>query len=140
MALAKRVVLFLLVNALVVFTISIITSSLGLNAYLRDYGLDQGSLMLFCAVWGMGGAFISLLMSRAMAKWTMNVQIIDPNTKDPELRDLIQVIYRLSKEVGLTQMPEVGVYQGQELNAFATGPTRSMALVAVSTGLLLCRR
>ncbi|MCW5821294.1 MAG: protease HtpX [Cyanobacteria bacterium TGS_CYA1] len=133
---AKRVVLFLLVNALVVFTISIITSSLGLNGYLRDYGLDQGSLMLFCAVWGMGGAFISLLMSRAMAKWTMNVQIIDSNTQDPELRELVEVIYRLSKQVGLTQMPEVGIYQGQELNAFATGPTKSMALVAVSTGLL----
>ncbi len=136
MALAKRIVLFLVVNALVVFTISIITSTLGLNSYLRDYGLDQGSLMVFCAVWGMGGAFISLLFSRAMAKWTMGVQIIDPATAEPELRELVQVVYRLSREVGLPQMPEVGVYQGQELNAFATGPTKSMALVAVSTGLL----
>lgn len=136
MALAKRVLLFVVVNALVVFTIAVITSALGLNSYLKDYGLDQGSLMLFCALWGMGGAFISLLVSRAMAKWTMNVQIIDPNTQDPDLRDLIQVIYRLSKEAGLSCMPEVGIYEGQELNAFATGPTRSMALVAVSTGLL----
>lgn len=136
MALAKRVILFLVVNALVVFTISIITSTLGLNSYLRDYGLDQGSLMVFCAVWGMGGAFISLLFSRAMAKWTMGVQIIDPGTAEPELRELVQVVYRLSREVGLPQMPEVGIYQGQELNAFATGPTKSMALVAVSTGLM----
>ena len=136
MALAKRVILVLVVNALVVFTISIITSTLGLNSYLRDYGLDQGSLMVFCAVWGMGGAFISLLFSRAMAKWTMGVQIIDPGTAEPELRELVQVVYRLSREVGLPQMPEVGIYQGQELNAFATGPTKSMALVAVSTGLM----
>jgi heat shock protein HtpX len=135
-ALAKRVVLFLLVNALVVFTISIITSALGLNGYLREYGMDQGSLMMFCAVWGMGGSFISLLTSRAMAKWTMGVQIIDPNTTDPELRDLVSVIHRLCKQVGINEMPEVGVYQGQELNAFATGPSKSQALVAVSSGLL----
>lgn len=136
MALAKRVVLFLLVNALVVLTISIITSALGLNGYLREYGMDQGSLMLFCAVWGMGGSFISLLTSRAMAKWTMGVQIIDPNTSDPELRELVSVIHRLSKQAGINQMPEVGVYQGQDLNAFATGPSKSQALVAVSSGLL----
>jgi heat shock protein HtpX len=92
--------------------------------------------MAFCLVWGMGGAFISLGISRMMAKWTMGVRVIDPQTRDPELQSLVQRVHQLAKSAGLPAMPEVGIYDSPEINAFATGPTRSRSLVAVSTGLL----
>jgi heat shock protein HtpX len=92
--------------------------------------------MGFCLVWGFGGAFISLALSRVMAKWMMGVKVIDPNTHDSRLQDLVQLIHRLARQSGLTTMPQVGIYESPELNAFATGPTRSRALVAISTGLL----
>jgi heat shock protein HtpX len=85
----------------------------------------------------MGGAFISLLLSKTMAKWMMGVKIIDPNTHDSQMADLVQTIHHLARSAGLPKMPEVGIYDSPELNAFATGPSRSNALVAVSTGLLL---
>jgi heat shock protein HtpX len=132
----KRIFLFLLVNALVMVTISIILSVLGVGPYLTKTGLDYGNLMAFCLVWGMGGAFISLLISRKMAKWTMGVQLIDPNTHDHQLRQLFQTVADLSRSAGLPKTPEVGVYESDEVNAFATGPTKSRALVAVSSGLL----
>lgn len=136
MALAKRIFLFLVVNFLVVVTISIITNALGLNYYLNDYGLDTGKLAMFCAVWGMGGSFISLLMSRAIAKMSMGLKVIPTTTTDPGLRDLLEMVHDLSRRAGLTTMPEVAIYDSPELNAFATGPSRSQALVAVSSGLL----
>ncbi len=135
-AMAKRVVLFLIVNFFVVITLSILANVLGLNRHLYANGLDMTSLMGFCLVWGMGGAFISLLLSRVMAKWMMGVQVIDPATQDPAQRQLVSVVYRLAQSAGLTTMPEVGYYESPEVNAFATGPTKSRALVAVSTGLL----
>ena len=103
---------------------------------MTDRGIDYGSLMAFCLVWGMGGAFISLGLSRMMAKWMMGVKVIDPNTRDPELGELVQTVHRLAQAANLPKMPEVGIYQSPEINAFATGPTKSRALVAVSTGLL----
>jgi len=87
-------------------------------------------------VWGMGGAFISLALSKVMAKWMMGVQIIDPETRDPEMRELVQMVHELSRAANLSKMPEVGIYESPEVNAFATGPTKSNSLVAVSTGLL----
>jgi len=87
-------------------------------------------------LWGFAGAFISLLLSRIMAKWMMGVRVIDPATRDPQLADLVRTVHRLSQKASLTVMPEVGIYDSPELNAFATGPTRSRSLVAVSSGLL----
>lgn len=84
----------------------------------------------------MGGSFISLALSRIMAKMTMGVQLIDPQRASGEERQLLETVYRLSKQAGLTTMPEVGIYESPEVNAFATGPTRNRALVAVSSGLL----
>jgi heat shock protein HtpX len=92
--------------------------------------------MIFCLVWGMGGAFISLALSRVMAKWLMGVKVIDPHTNDPELKRLVNTVYTLTKEAHLYDMPEVGIYESNEVNAFATGPTKKRALVAVSRGLL----
>ena len=132
----KRIGLFLLLNALVVITISTILNVLGVKPYITAYGLDYESLMVFCLVWGMGGAFISLALSRVMAKWMMGVQIVPAETRDPELRDLVQMVHELSRTAQLPAMPEVGVYESPEVNAFATGPSKSRSLVAVSTGLL----
>jgi len=131
---AKRVTLLMLVNLLVMLTIGIIFSLLfrGLAARL---GGNQG-LFLFCFVWGMGGAFISLALSRLMAKMMMGVRVIDPNTSDPDLQRLVQTVHHLARAAGLSTMPDVGIYDSPEINAFATGPSRSRALVSVSSGLL----
>lgn len=132
---AKRIVLFLAVNFLVVITISTLLSVLGIQPYLQANGIDYGSLMAFCLVWGMGGAFISLLLSKTMAKMSMGVQVIDPSTTDPTQQQLLQMVGRLAQGAGIP-MPEVGVYQSDDINAFATGPSKRSSLVAVSTGLL----
>lgn len=132
----KRIGLFLLTNFLVIITISIVLSVLGIRPYLTQHGIDYGSLMIFCLIWGMGGAFISLALSRFMAKQMMGVKVIDPETRDPNLQNLVRRVYRLCQSAGLSAMPEVGIYDSPEVNAFATGPTKNRSLVAVSTGLL----
>ena len=132
----KRIFLFAIVNILVMATVTIVTSFLGVGRYMGPYGMNYGDLMVFCLVWGMAGSFISLALSRVMAKWMMGVEIIDPNTMQPQQRELLQSVYRLADEAGLPARPEVGIYQSADVNAFATGPTKSRALVAVSTGLL----
>ncbi len=136
MAWLKRIGLFLAVNFLVIITISIVLNILGIRPYLNEYGLDYNSLLAFCLVWGMGGALISLAMSRFMAKMMMRVQVIPPDTRDPHLRELVETVHELARAARLPAMPEVGIYNSPEVNAFATGPTKSRALVAVSTGLL----
>jgi heat shock protein HtpX len=136
MALIKRVTLFLVVNFLVVITISFILSFFNIQPFLSHYGLDLKSLAIFCFIWGMGGAFISLGLSKIMAKWMMGVQIIDPNTRDPSMKAILELVYSLSKKAGLKAMPEVGIYPSQEVNAFATGPSQKRSLVAISSGLL----
>jgi heat shock protein HtpX len=136
MAMFKRVFLFLSVNILIVLTISFILNLLGIRPYLDARGINYQSLLIFCAVWGFMGAFISLALSRVMAKFAMGVQIINPNEARGSEKELLSMVYKLAQKAGLTTMPEVGIYQSPEVNAFATGPTRSRALVAVSTGLL----
>ncbi|MGH7971272.1 MAG: protease HtpX, partial [Limisphaerales bacterium] len=101
--------------------------------YFPQGGL--AGLAVFCLIWGFAGALISLALSRLMAKWTMGVQVIPPETTDPTLRQLVETVHGLARGAGLP-LPEVGIYQSDEVNAFATGPTRSRALVAVSSGLL----
>lgn len=132
----KRIGLFVAVNVLVMVTISLILNVLDVKPYLTPYGLDYESLMIFCLVWGMGGAFISLTLSRIMAKWMMGVKIISLDTRDPNQRELLQMVHVLARAAHLPVMPQVGVYESPEVNAFATGPTKSRSLVAVSTGLL----
>lgn len=131
-----RIFLFLLVNALVVITMSVIMSVLGVQPYLSQYGLNIPSLAIFCLLWGSGGAFISLLMSRAIAKWSCGVQVIPADTRDPSLAWLLNTVHDLARRGNLKTMPEVGIYDAPDPNAFATGPTKSRSLVAVSTGLL----
>ncbi len=137
MGFMKRIFLFLMVNVLVVVTITIVLNLLGVHGYVNaHYGIDYQQLAIFCLVWGMVGAFISLALSRFMAKMMMGVQVVDPNTQDPELQQLVHIIQNLARSAHLPAMPEVGIYDSPELNAFATGPSKSRALVAVSTGLL----
>jgi heat shock protein HtpX len=132
----KRIFLFFAVNMLVVLTISIILNVLGVRPYMTAHGINYQSLMVFCLVWGMGGSFISLALSRVMAKWMMGVQVINPATASGQEAWLIQTVHAQARAAGLPALPEVGVYNSPEVNAFATGPTRSRALVAVSAGLL----
>lgn len=136
MAWTKRIGLFLAVNVLVMVTISLILNVLDVKPYLTPYGLDYQSLMIFCLVWGMGGAFISLALSRVMAKWMMGVKIISPDTNDSDQRELLQMVHVLARSAHLPAMPQVGIYESPEVNAFATGPTKARSLVAVSSGLL----
>lgn len=133
----KRIFLFLAVNILVLLTISITTNLLGIRPYLNAYGYDYTQLLAFCAICGFSGALISLALSRWMAKMMMGVQVIDPqNPRSTAERDLLQRVNRLAQKAKLPAMPEVGIYHSPEINAFATGPTKSRALVAVSAGLL----
>jgi heat shock protein HtpX len=127
---AKRVFLFIVTNLLVVATITIILSILGVDQYA-----GVGGLAVFCLVWGMAGAFISLLLSRFMAKRAMGVQLVDGHTGHEELDWLHATVERLTRQANLP-LPEVGFYESAEVNAFATGPSRSRSLVAVSSGLL----
>jgi heat shock protein HtpX len=132
----KRILLFIATNVLVIATISIITSALGLHSYLTAHGIDYMQLAIFCAIWGTAGAFISLFMSKFIAKMAMGVVIINPKTATREEHFILDIIYSLSRQAGLKTMPEVGIYHSPEVNAFATGPTKNNALVAVSSGML----
>ncbi|MGZ3649837.1 MAG: protease HtpX [Bdellovibrionota bacterium] len=135
MAWAKRIFFFLIVNLAMMVTINLVLALLGVGPYLTRNGLDYTNLAEFCFVWGMGGAFISLLLSKVIAKWTMGVQVVNPDSPG-DLGNLVQTVYRLARAANLPRMPEVGVYDSPEVNAFATGPTKGSALVAVSSGLL----
>jgi len=131
---SKRIFLMVVVNILVVTTISLVLALLRAGHYFPEHGLT--GLAVFCLVWGFGGAFISLGLSRVMAKWMMGVRVIPPNTPDPGLRELVETVHGLARAAGLPTLPEVGIYDSDDVNAFATGPTKSRALVAVSTGML----
>jgi heat shock protein HtpX len=131
---AKSIFLLFVVNVLVMITITVVLGLLRVGNYFPAGHL--AGLAVFCLVWGFAGAFISLAISRLMAKWMMGVQVIPPETSDPELRRLVETVHGLARAAGLPALPEVGIYESPDVNAFATGPTRSRALVAVSTGLL----
>ncbi len=133
---AKRIVLFVAVNILVVVTLSIVMQVFGIQPYFTARGINYQSLAIFCLIWGMGGAFISLGLSRIMAKLMMGVKVIAPDSAQGEMGELVRTVHRLAQSAGIGKMPEVGYYDSPEVNAFATGPTRNRALVAVSTGLL----
>lgn len=136
MTVFKRVFLFLAINFLVIITLSLILNIFHVQPFLQGYGLNIQSLLIFCLIWGMGGAFISLALSRQMAKWMMGVHVINADTSDPDLRRLIATVHQLARDAHLPDMPEVGIFESAEPNAFATGPTKRRSLVAVSTGLL----
>jgi len=130
----RRIILFLAINCLIVLTISVILSVFNVRPYITRYGLNFHSLMLFCLIWGMVGALISLALSRKMAKWMMRVKLIDGSMED--YAKLYRTVERLARHSGLPDVPEVGVFASPDINAFATGPTKRRSLVAISTALL----
>jgi heat shock protein HtpX len=132
----KRVLLFLVTNLAIMVVLSIVLSLLGFGGYLGPDGqLLIGPLMVFCLVWGMGGALISLLISRMVAKWAMGIKLVNGKTGNDQLDWLHSTVENLARQANLP-MPEVGFYESPEVNAFATGPSKKRSLVAVSTGLL----
>lgn len=131
----KRIFLFLLTNILILATVSIVLSVLGVGSYIEESGMNYQSLMIFCLIWGFVASFISLLLSRFMAKKMMGVQVIDPKSPG-QYEWLLNTTHDISRRANLPAMPEVGVYSSPEVNAFATGPSKSRSLVAVSSGLL----
>lgn len=132
----KRIALFLATNLAIIIVLSISLRLLGFEGFLDKQGVDLNlnSLLIFAAVFGFGGSFFSLAISKWMAKKTTGAQVITQPANQTE-RWLVQTVERQAREAGIG-MPEVAIYQSPEINAFATGASRNNALVAVSTGLL----
>ncbi|MBK9427023.1 MAG: protease HtpX [Gammaproteobacteria bacterium] len=130
----KRIVLFLATNLAIVLVLSISMRLLGVEPYLNEQGLNLGSLLIFAAVMGFGGAFISLAMSKWMAKKSVGAQVISaPRT--PTEQWLVQTVARQAQAAGI-KMPEVAIWESPDVNAFATGMSKNRSLIAVSSGLL----
>ena len=129
----KRIFLFVLTNLAVVVVLGVVASLLGVNRYLTANGLNLGALLGYALIMGFGGAIISLLLSKPIAKWSSGVQVID-GSEGPDERWIVDTVRRFADQAQIG-MPEVGVFHGDP-NAFATGAFKNSALVAVSTGLL----
>jgi heat shock protein HtpX len=129
----KRILLLVGTNLAIMLVLGIITTLTGANRFFAGAGLDLGKLLLFAAIMGFGGAFLSLWMSKTIAKWSTGAQVIESPNSSTELW-LFDTVRRFSEKAGLP-MPEIAIYEG-EPNAFATGASRNNSLVAVSTGLL----
>ncbi|MDG1485142.1 MAG: M48 family metalloprotease, partial [Porticoccaceae bacterium] len=131
-----RIGLFLLTNLAIIIVASISLRLLGVESILANNGVDLNlsALLIFCAVFGFAGSFVSLLLSKFMAKRSSGTQIIEQPQTEQE-RWLVQTVAELSKKADIG-MPEVGIFPAQQSNAFATGWNRNNALVAVSAGLL----
>lgn len=133
----KRIFIFILVNLLVVVTISLLMNLLGVRPYLSARGIDYQALLVFCSIFGFAGAFISLQLSRWTAKRAMGVELLDLQRPGGATESrLVETVSSLCQKAGLSTLPEIGIYDSPEVNAFATGPSRNRALLAVSSGLL----
>ena len=130
-----RIGLFVLTNILVIAVASIVFSIFGIGNYVDETGLNLQALMVFCLVWGMVGSVVSLLISRWSAKKLMRVKLVSPDDMGAN-QALVRMVHDLAKAAGLPKMPEVGVFESPQINAFATGPSKSRSLVAFSSGLL----
>jgi len=130
----KRILLFLVTNVAVLAVLSIVMRILGVDQMLAANGQDPVALLIMAAIFGFGGSFISLAMSKWMAKRSMGVQVIE-QPRNAEEAWLVETVRRQADAAGI-KMPEVGVFDSPDMNAFATGARRNAALVAVSTGLL----
>jgi heat shock protein HtpX len=129
----KRVILFIATNLAIMLVLSITASLLGVNKFLTANGLNLGALLVFAGIMGFGGAFISLFLSKPIAKWSTGARVIEQPSNSTELW-LVNTVAAQAQKAGVA-MPEVAIYEG-EPNAFATGATKNSSLVAVSTGLL----
>ena len=134
----KRIFFFGLVNILVLITLNIFVHIVCAFMGVDPYGMNGEitGLLIFSAVFGMSGAFISLFMSKWMAKKMMGLTMIDLQTRDHQAREIVEMVHEMSRRAKLRKMPEVGIYNAPEMNAFATGPSKNNSLVAVSSGLV----
>ena len=130
----KRIMLFLGTNLAIVLVLSVTMRLLGVEPYLNENGLNLTSLLIFAAVMGFGGSFISLAISKWMAKKSMGVRVIEAPSSSTELW-LVETVRKYS-EIAHIKMPEVGIFESPDVNAFATGMSKNSSLVAVSSGLL----
>ena len=130
----KRILLFLATNLAVIAVASITLNILGVGSYMSSQGLNLGSLLVICAVFGFAGSFVSLFLSKMMAKRGTGTHIID-QPKTAQEHWLLETVRELSEKAGIG-MPEVGIFPSPESNAFATGWNKNASLVAVSQGLL----
>ena len=130
----KRIVLFLATNLAIMLVLSVTMQLLGVEPYLTANGLNLGSLLVFAGVMGFGGALISLAISKWSAKTAMGVHVIEAPSNSTEFW-LLETVRKYSTEAGI-KMPEVGIYESPDVNAFATGMSKNSSLIAVSTGLL----
>ena len=130
----KRVFLFLVTNLAIVFVLAVALRVLGLEWLLFQYGIDFWPLLIFSFIFGMGGAFISLRISKWTAKRWMGLTVTDEPRNNTEIW-LVNTVQNYARAANIA-MPEVAIYDSPEPNAFATGPSRNNSLVAVSTGLL----
>lgn len=138
MSMFRRFGFFMLVNALIMTTIYFLSMAVNLFIFGEPFPPQNqiGTLMVWAGLWGFGGAFISLFMSKFLAKRMYGLKMIDSKTAYGMERDLIETVHRLARAAQLPAMPEVGIYESPEMNAFATGPSKGNSLVAVSTGLM----
>lgn len=133
---AKRVFLFLATNLAIIVVLSLVVNILAAAGYIQPWGSrDLTSLAILCLVWGMGGSFLSLQLSRFIAKRSVGVRLIDGRSGDATADWLHATVGNLARQANLP-MPELGIYDSPEVNAFATGPSKRRSLVAVSSGLL----
>jgi heat shock protein HtpX len=136
MTFLKRFGYFIITGILVALTVQLVVSLVagffGINLQSGGYA----GLFILCLIWGFAGSFISLQLSRWMAKRFHGVQVLEPNTTNPTERKLVDMVYRIARSAGMDTMPEVGFYESHDINAFATGPSKSRSLVAVSSGLM----
>lgn len=130
----KRIILFLATNLAVIALLSFVMSILGVGSYLTAQGLNYQSLLIFAALFGFTGSFISLAISKMTAKWSMGLQVLNGHENEPSAW-LVGQVGTLAIQAGI-KMPEVCLYEDPVPNAFATGPSRNNSLVAVSTGLM----
>lgn len=130
----KRIALFVGTNIAVLVVLSVIANIIGVDRYLTQSGLNLEMLLVFCAIFGMGGSFISLAMSKTIAKMSTGAKVIDRPSNSAE-QWLLSTVERMARQAGIG-MPDVAIYDSPDMNAFATGMNRNNALVAVSTGLL----
>ena len=130
----KRVFLFLATNIAIMVVLSVVVHVLGADRWLTANGLNLEGLLIFSAIFGMGGAFISLAMSKWIAKMSVGARVIDKPQNSMESW-LVSTVSRLARQAEIG-MPEVAIYDSPDINAFATGATKNSSLVAVSTGLL----
>ena len=133
----KRILLFILTNLAIMVVLGVVASVTGANRFIGANGLNLGRLLFFALLMGFGGAFLSLLLSKTIAKWSTGAQVIR-TPSNPSETWLLETVARFAEKAGIA-MPEVAVYEGDP-NAFATGATRNRSLVAVSTGLLRAMR